>query len=116
MLGLCPLKCLIINVCDEDGLQVTQHKTKTKRPSPRHALRLGGFLRVFTSQPIRMRAPRSNINDKAAHPTHGEYIILLLYGMENMEKMLPVYHLLMYRALICIKLSVNMDDFTPKSR
>ena len=39
------------------------HKAKTKRPSPRHALRLGGFLRVFTSQPIRMRAPRSNIND-----------------------------------------------------
>ena len=36
--------------------------------------------------------------------------------MENMEKMLPVYYLLLYKALICIKSSVNMDDFIPKSR
>ena len=55
------------------------HKAKTKRPSPRHALRLGGFLRVFTSQPIRMRAPRSNINDKVAHPTQGEHILYIYY-------------------------------------
>ena len=32
-----------------------------------------------------------------------------------MEKMLPVYYLLLYKALICIKSSVNMDDFIPKS-
>ena len=25
-------------------------------------------------------------------------------------------YLLLYKALICIKSSVNMDDFTPKSR
>ena len=44
------------------------------------------------------------------------YIAMLLYGMENMKKMLPVYYLLLYKALICIKSSVNMDDFTLKSR
>ena len=33
-----------------------------------------------------------------------------------MEKMIPVYYLLLYKALICIKSSVNMDDFTPKYR
>ena len=36
--------------------------------------------------------------------------------MENMEKMLPVYYLLLYKALISIKASVNIVDFTPKSR
>ena len=43
-------------------------------------------------------------------------IAILLNGTENMEKMLPVYYLLLYKALIYIKSSVNMDDFTPKSR
>ena len=37
------------------------------------------------------------------------------YGMENMEKMLPVCYLLLYKALTCIKSSINMDNFTPKS-
>ena len=44
------------------------------------------------------------------------YIVILLNGMENMEKMLLVYYLFLYKALISIKSSVNMDDFTPKSR
>ena len=44
------------------------------------------------------------------------YIAISSYGMENMEKMLPVYYFLLYKALIFIKSSVNMDDFTPKYR